>query len=87
MDTLKQGLTDGAVTISDLKQQFGDNITGLFPKDLSKLGKTDIATLKEGLKSGDITDAQLKSRYDKQYAAILSKIYLSWVRAIFNHSN
>ncbi|MGO2566469.1 MAG: phage tail tape measure protein [Brochothrix thermosphacta] len=73
VETLKEGLFSGALTLDQIKGTFNGKVMDLFPKDLTELGKKDISTLNDGLKSGQIDEAELKAKYDGQLNKIFKK--------------
>ncbi|WP_413491322.1 phage tail tape measure protein [Brochothrix thermosphacta] len=73
VETLKEGLFSGALTLDQIKGTFNGKVMDLFPKDLTELGKKDISTLNDGLKSGQIDEAELKAKYDGQLKNIFKK--------------
>ncbi|MEG0285047.1 MAG: phage tail tape measure protein [Vagococcus sp.] len=73
VETFKQGLQSGALTIDELADVFTVNLMMLFPDDFDKLGKDQVEMLKQGLKSGKIDTADLKQKYHVEFNNIFKK--------------
>lgn len=71
MDTLREGLSAGAITLDQLKEKFGASMLNIYSDDLSKVGQDNITTLRNGLDTGSITLNELEGKYKAQ----LDKIY------------
>ncbi|HBJ8545888.1 TPA: phage tail tape measure protein [Listeria monocytogenes] len=71
MDTLKEGLSAGAITLDQLKEKFGVSMLNIYSNDLSKVGQDNITTLRNGLDTGTVTLNELEGKYKTQ----LDKIY------------
>ncbi|MBC1605656.1 hypothetical protein HCJ39_13120 [Listeria rocourtiae] len=78
VDTLREGLDAGAITLDQLKDKFGSSMLHIYSNDLSKIGQDNITTLRNGLDSGAVTINQLegkfKSQLNKMYDKDLSKV-------------
>ncbi|MBC2207411.1 phage tail tape measure protein [Listeria booriae] len=71
VDTLREGLNAGALTLDQLKDKFGNTMLNIYSNDLNKVGQANITTLRNGLDSGSLTINQLEGKFKAQ----LNKIY------------
>lgn len=72
IETFKEGLKAGGLTIDELANQFDVNIMRLFPDDLDELGKKQIDDIKRGIKTGKIDSEDVRQKYAIQLKNIFT---------------
>ncbi|MCG0638292.1 phage tail tape measure protein [Lactiplantibacillus plantarum] len=72
-DELRTGMQAGVLSLKDLAPVFGNTITGLFPHDISKVSKKEMATIKQGLKDGAINLGDLKDQFNGKIMGLFPK--------------